>query len=101
MSTAKKITRIARKEPAKPPRVQFEFELFDGQFVLPSMDAMPLGVVADLNEGDLSVLFDWVLANDGGDDAVEAIRSLTRDEFRDFRKAWGDASGVDPTASTD
>ena len=101
MSTTKKTARITRKEPAKPRMVQFEFDLFDGEFVLPSMDAMPLGVVADLNDGDLSVLFDWVLANDGGDDAVEAIRSLARDEFRDFRKAWGGASGVDPTASTD
>ena len=93
-------TKYARKAPKTPKLVAFEPSLFEGEFRLPSMDTMPLGTVADLNEGDISALFGWLVENGADEAAVDAIRTLDREEFRAFRSEWGAASAVDPTEST-
>lgn len=86
-----------RKVPLADTKVRFESSLFDGEFILPSTDLMPIGLYVDLNDGNLSALFEWLTSNGVGLDAQEAIRSLNRVEFRTFREEWGNASGVDPT----
>ena len=98
--TSKTKTKYARKAPKAPRLVAFEPSLFEGEFRLPSMDTMPLGTVADLNEGDISALFEWLVENGAAEAAVDAIRTLDREEFRAFRAEWGAASAVDPTEST-
>ena len=98
--TSKTKTKYARKAPKAPKLVAFEPSLFEGEFQLPNMDTMPLGTVADLNDGDISALFGWLVENGADEAAVDAIRTLDREEFRVFRSEWGAASSVDPTELT-
>lgn len=82
-----------RKVAKRYPRVQFTHELFDGEFDLPKMDSMPLGVVTGIGSGDLGKLIDFL--HEYATDEVEAIESLGSDEMESFFEAWGNASGVE------
>lgn len=86
--------RIKRKTQKRYPRVVFSQELFEGEFDLPKVDSIPMGVIAGLSEGNLGKVFTF-LEDNASEDAVEAISSLGQDEFQDFFEAWSNASGVD------
>ena len=83
------------KRNTDPQLVTFESTLFEGEFVLPSLDTTPLGLMLDLQAGDLNALFDWLEDGGADDETIGAIRSLSRDEFFTFRQEWDAASGVD------
>jgi len=93
MATAKKSMAPKRRGKKQYPLVSFELEGFEGEFTLPKLDALPMGVAAALNDSDLSKLLKFL--NDNAPESAEAVEDLGGDEFGELMKKWSDASGVE------
>lgn len=91
--TAKKSMAPKRKGQKQYPLVSFEFEGFEGDFVLPKLDALPLGVAADLSSGGIGKLMAFLEKN--APDSAGAVEDLSGEEAELFMQAWGNASGVE------
>ena len=87
-----------KKKPVRKMKKQFEMVTFplegwEGDFSLPKLDLLPLGVAADLNDGNVFALIDFLEAN--SPESTAAVKELSGDEIGDFMDAWGAASGAD------
>ena len=91
--TARKSIAPRRKGQKQYPLVSFEFEGFEGEFTLPKLDALPLGVAADLNAGGIGKLMAFLEKN--APESAEAVEDLSGEEAEQFMQAWGSASGVE------
>ena len=91
--TAKKSMAPKRVGKKQYPLVSFEFEGFEGEFTLPKLDSLPLGVAADLNAGGIGKLMSFLEKN--APDSAEAVEDLSGEEAEQFMQAWGSASGVE------
>lgn len=91
--TAKKSMAPKRKGKKQFALVTFEFSDFEGEFTLPKLDTLPLGVAAGLREGDLSKLLKFIETN--APDCLDAVEDLSGDEAGEFMEAWSKASGID------
>lgn len=76
--------------------VQFETDLFDGQFVLPDQQHMNLGLVEALNSGRIDKLVVWLKeAGVNDEDMLDAIRSIDQEEMEGFMESWAKGSLAD------
>ena len=73
--------------------VSFELEGFDGEFTLPKLDSLPLGVASALQAGDISRLLTFI--EQTAPDMAEVVNDLSGDEAEAFMAQWSEASGVD------
>lgn len=89
---AKKTMAPRRKGRKQYALVSFELEQFEGEFTLPKMDTLPLGVASGLQSGSSAPLMKFLA--EYAPESVGAVEELASDEVEDFMKAWGDASGV-------
>lgn len=92
-AAAKKSIGPKRKGKKQYSLVSFELEQFEGEFTLPKMDTLPLGVASGLQSGSSAQLMKFLA--EYAPESVGAVEELAPDEVEDFMKAWGDASGVD------
>lgn len=81
-----------RKVAKKYTMVNFEVDGFEGEFVLPKLDSLPLGVASAVNDGDIFRLLQFI--EETAPDMVDAVESLSGEEFEGFISAWSDGSGV-------
>lgn len=93
MAAAKKSMAPRRKNRKQYSMVSFEFEDFEGEFTLPKLDSLPLGVASALQNNNGGKLMSFLA--EYAPDSAEAVESLSGDEVEGFMKTWGDASGVD------
>lgn len=91
--TARKSMAPKRKGKKQYPMVTFPFADFDGEFTLPQLDSLPLGVAAALRDGDIARLIAFI--KDTAPECAEAVEDLSGDEAGAFMESWGDASGVE------
>lgn len=82
-----------RKGKKQYPLVTFTFDAFDGDFTLPKLSALPLGVARGLANGDVNKLIDFLEEN--APDYVEAIEDLSGEEAQEFMQLWAEAGGDD------
>lgn len=94
MAAAKKSIAPKRKGKKQYPMVSFELDGFDGEFTLPKLDALPLGVAAAMNDADVSKLMKFLHEN--APDCADAVDELAGDEVGGFMEAWAKASGAEP-----
>ena len=90
---SKKFKAPKRKGKKQYTMVPFELEEFEGEFVLPQLDQLPLGVAAGLSDGDILGLVKFLDVN--APECAEAIRDLGGSEVEELLQKWGDASGAD------
>lgn len=96
---AKKSMGPKRKGAKQYALVTFEFDLFEGEFTLPKIDTLPLGILAALDDGDLSKFLKFLKKY--APDSVEAVAELSPDdELQDFMAAWSKASGAETPKSS-
>ena len=93
MAAVKKTIGPRRKGKKQYSMVSFELEGFDGEFTLPKLDSLPLGVATALQDGNGGKLMKFL--GDYAPESAEAVEDLAGDEVEGFMKAWGDASGTD------
>lgn len=92
--TTPKISKAPRRKGAKQyTLVTFALDGWDGEFSLPKLDQMPVGVIGALNNGDLFKLIDFLTKN--APESAEAIEDFSGDELESLLTAWSDASGAD------
>lgn len=89
---AKKTMGPKRRNKKQYSMVSFELEAFEGEFTLPKLGSLPLGVASALQGGDGSKLMKFLA--EYAPESVGAVEDLSDDEVEDFMKAWGEASGV-------
>lgn len=94
MATAKKSMSPKRKGKKQYAMVTFEFEGFDGEFTLPKLDSLPLGVAAAMNDSDVSKLMKFLYNN--APESADAVDELSGEEVGEFMQAWAEASGAEP-----
>ena len=94
MAAAKKTMSPKRKSKKQYSMVSFELDAFEGEFTLPKLGGLPLGVASALQGGDASKLMKFLA--EYAPESVGAVEDLSDDEVEEFMKAWGDASGVQP-----
>lgn len=94
MATAKKSMAPKRKGKKQYPMVTFEFEGFEGEFTLPQLDSLPLGVASAMNDSDVSKLMKFL--HEYAPESASAVDELSGEEVGDFMKAWADSSGAEP-----
>lgn len=90
---AKKSMGPKRKGKKQYPMVAFEFDGFEGEFTLPKLDVLPLGVAAALSDGELSRLISFL--HEYAEDSADAFEDIASDEMESFMDAWSKASGVE------
>lgn len=73
----------------------------DAEFVMPSADRMPNGVMRALKRDELDALFIWFEKMGVDAETLDAIDDLTADETMRFIQAWTRAEGVDLPKSSD
>lgn len=99
MTTAKKTMGPKRKGKKQYSLVTFPFEPFEGDFTLPKVDSLPLGILAALDDGDLAKFLGFL--KEYAPDSVEAVADISPDdEMQDFMAAWSKASGAETPKST-
>ena len=89
---AKKTMGPKRRNKKQYAMVSFELEAFEGEFTLPKLGQLPLGVATALQSGDGSKLMKFLA--EYAPESVGAVEDLSDDEVEDFMKVWGKASGV-------
>lgn len=92
-------SKYARKTKKRYTFVDFETEIFEGTFTLPSPTHLPLGVLKAIDTGNFSKLITWLEEAGVDKDAIEAFESLGGEELRDFMEAWGDGKLSVPKSS--
>ena len=90
---AKKTMGPKRRNKKQYSMVSFELEAFEGEFTLPKLGGLPLGVASALQGGDASKLMKFLA--DYAPESAGAVEELADEEVEEFMKAWGDASEVD------
>ena len=93
-TTARKSMAPKRKGKRQYPLVDVSLPGWDGAFVLPKLDTLPLGISAKLADGDVIALVDFLRENTDKDTA-DAIDDLGGDEAEDLMEVWAKASGVE------
>lgn len=78
-----------KKAKGKMPTVTFEVEGWEGDFTVPDLSALPVGVQRKLTSGDINPLVDSL-----GEFAA-VVDDMDNDEVQEFMEAWGKASNVD------
>ena len=91
---ARKSMAPKRKGKRQYPLVDVNMTGWDGAFVLPKLDTLPLGISAKLADGDVIALVDFLRENTNKETA-EAIDELGGDEAEDLMEVWAKASGVE------
>lgn len=74
--------------------VSFELDGFEGEFTLPKLANLPLGVAAALTDGDLPKLLEFI-GETASEENREAVGEIEGDEIEGFMAAWSVASGVE------
>lgn len=90
---AKKTMGPKRKGKKQYAQVTFPFEGFEGEFTLPKLGSVPIGVLSALDSGETEKFTKFL--DDYAPGTSEAFMDLGGDELSDFMKAWSDASGDD------
>lgn len=91
---ARKTMAPKRKGKKQRQLVSFEFEGFEGDFTLPALANLPLGVASALTNGDVQRLIEFI-RDATSEDMAAAVEAIEGDETEAFMQAWSDASGVD------
>lgn len=91
MTTAKKSMGPKRKGKKQYSQVTFPFEGFEGDFTLPKISTIPIGVLAGLDEGEMAKFGKFL--DEYAPGTSEAFLDLDSDELGDFMKAWSEAGG--------
>lgn len=94
---AKKAKKFVRKTEKQYTFVSFTLsDIYgDAEFSLPESNRLPLKIGRALKRNDVNPILDFLADVGVEDDAIDAIDALDSEEFLDFMKAWGEASGVD------
>ena len=90
---------VRRKVVREVELVTFESDLFEGKFVFPTLEHVPIGVMVEAAEGRLGSMLGWLRELRTPKDQVDAFASLSVDELEGFISAWGGASAVDAPKS--
>lgn len=85
MPNAKK--KIARKVEKRYEFVTFNYDVFEGDFVLPKFPP-PIGVLRRVQKGDVAKLIEWLEDAKVEEEYLEAIDSLDAEELEGFINAW-------------
>lgn len=94
MTTPAKLSKAPKRKGKKQyTLVSFELDGWDGEFTLPKLEQVPLGIVAALNKGDLFTLLDFL--NSSAPESAEAVGDFSGDELEALLDAWAKASGTD------
>ncbi|QUL79926.1 hypothetical protein [Brevibacterium sp. SMBL_HHYL_HB1] len=93
MTTAKKSMAPRRKGKKQYSMVSFELDGFEGEFTMPKIDQMPLGVGRKFENGDIDALMDFLY--EYAEDSAPVVDDLSGEEVQDFMTAWAKASGVE------
>lgn len=98
MAQAKTYKRTKKKNI---PMVTFTYpEVYgDAEFTIPSTKRLPLGAAMAFRVGDLPALFTFFETVGVSVEAIEALEDLDAEEFQDFCKHWGEASGLEAPKS--
>ena len=97
MTTAKKIMAPKRKGKKQYTMVQFGLEGFEGEFTMPKIDLLPLGVSRSFGDGDINALMSFLYEH--APESAPAVDELSGEEVQEFMTKWADASGVEPEKS--
>lgn len=97
-TTKKAAAKFARKAEKRYTWVEFESELFEGVFTLPSVDNLPLGISRKL-QADPAVIIDFF--NEAGveEEALEAISEISLSELEGFINDWSKGETPLPKSS--
>lgn len=88
---AKKTMGPKRKGKKQYTQVTFAFADFEGEFTLPKISNIPIGVLSGLDEGEMTKFAEFL--DDYAPGTSEAFLDLDSDELGDFMKAWSEAGG--------
>lgn len=93
---AKKTKKFVRKTKKQYTFVSFTLpEIYgDAEFVLPDTDQMPLKAQRLIRRNDVNGIIDFLEDTGVDADTIGAIDELDANEFVEFTKAWGEASGI-------
>ncbi|MCQ9367337.1 hypothetical protein NQ036_03630 [Brevibacterium sp. 91QC2O2] len=92
MATGRKTMSPKRKGEKQYPMVSFEMPDFDGEFTLPKLDTLPLGIVAALDTGSFGEFITFL--DKHAPDSAPAVRDIAGEEVEVLMEHWSTASGV-------
>jgi hypothetical protein len=98
MTTAKKSMGPKRKGKKQYSLVTFKFEPFEGEFTMPKLGGVPIGILSALDEGEMAKFRKFL--DEYAPGTSEAFMDMDSDELGDFMKEWSEASGDDTGKST-
>lgn len=90
-----KTRKNARKSPKQYRMVRFESELFEDDFVFPDFEQLSIGTIEALNKGDVGKVCEWLTEAKVAEDSIDAFRTLSQDELKDFIDVWAKGSLAD------
>lgn len=97
MTAAKKSMGPKRKGKKQYSMVSFTLDEFDGEFTMPKIDLLPLGVSRSFGDGDINALMSFLYEH--APESAPAVDELSGEEVQEFMTKWADASGVEPEKS--
>lgn len=97
MTAAKKIMAPKRKGKKQYTMVQFGMEGFEGEFTMPKIELLTLGVSRSFGDGDINALMNFLY--EYAPESAPVVDDLAGDEVQEFMTEWSKASGVEPEKS--
>lgn len=93
MTTAKKSIGPKRRNKKQYSLVSFELDGFEGEFTMPKIDQLPLGVSRSFGDGNVNTLMEFLY--EYAPESAPVVDDLAGEEVQQFMDEWAKASGVD------